>query len=117
MAAPLDPKRLAELQDVIGPDFAPTLESLTQSIASAIEDAENALAAGDLPTTAYAAHRCRNDALMVGAAQLQQALAALEAAARSHDLERARALLAPVRDLWPGAREELGRAARGGASA
>jgi HPt (histidine-containing phosphotransfer) domain-containing protein len=112
---PLDPKRLAELQDVIGPDFAPTLQSLAQSIASAIEDAESALAAGDLSATAYAAHRCRNDAMMVGAAQLQLALAELEAAARSQDLERAHALLVPVRELWPGAREELGRAARRGA--
>lgn len=117
MAGPLDPKRLAELQEVIGPDFASTLESLAQSIASAIEDAESALSAGDLSATAYAAHRCRNDALMVGAAQLQQVLAALESAARSRDLERARALLDPVRNLWPGAREELGRAARRNASA
>ena len=117
MVAPLDPQRIAELEDVLGPDFGSVLDSLEQSIASAISDADTALAAGDLAATAYAAHRCRNDALMVGASQLQKELSALEDAARGGELETARSTLARVRDHWPAAREELGRTARRNASA
>jgi HPt (histidine-containing phosphotransfer) domain-containing protein len=117
MVAPLDPQRVAELEDLLGRDFGSVIDSLEQSIASAIQDAEIALAAGDLSATAYAAHRCRNDALMVGASGLQQALAALEAASRGGELDAARAMVGRVRDQWPAAREELARTARRNASA
>ncbi len=117
MSAPLDPKRIAELEDVIGPDFGPILESLETSIAGAIDDATAALGAADLAATAYAAHRARNDALMVGASELQRQLTALETAARDEDLDAARAALTRVRELWPQAREELARTARRNASA
>jgi HPt (histidine-containing phosphotransfer) domain-containing protein len=112
MAAPLDPKRVAELEDLLGTDFGSVVDSLEQSISGALEDADSALAAGDLAATAYAAHRCRNDALMVGAAELQQNLATLEAAARAEDLDTARTAITRVRELWPQAREELTRTAR-----
>jgi HPt (histidine-containing phosphotransfer) domain-containing protein len=117
MVAPLDPQRLAELEHILGPDFGSILDSLEHSIASAIDDAEAALAAGDLAATAYAAHACRNDALMVGASELQKDLSALEDAARGGELESARSTLARVRGQWPAAREELGRTARRNASA
>jgi HPt (histidine-containing phosphotransfer) domain-containing protein len=117
MVAPLDPQRIAELEDVLGPDFGSVLDSLEQSIASAIEDANSALAAGDLAATAYAAHRCRNDALMVGATELQKNLAALEEAARGGELESAQATLARVREQWPAARDELARTAHRNTSA
>jgi hypothetical protein len=117
MAAPLDPKRVAELEDLLGADFGSVLDSLEQSIASALEDAASALAAGDLGATAYAAHRCRNDVLMVGAAELQRQLAELEAAARGGDVDAARTAIARVHELWPHAREQLARTAHGNASA
>jgi hypothetical protein len=112
MPTPLDPKRIAELQDLIGPEFGSILESLEQSISTAIGDAAAAIADGDLAAAAYAAHRCRNDALMIGASQLQIALGALEAATRREDPDGAESAMARVRGLWPGAREELARAAR-----
>ena len=115
MPAPLDPKRVGELEDLLGADFGSVLDSLEQSIASALEDADCALAAGDLAATAYAAHRCRNDALMVGAAELQQQLAELEAAARGEDVATARTAITRVRELWPRAREQLVRTAQRGA--
>jgi HPt (histidine-containing phosphotransfer) domain-containing protein len=117
MAAPLDPRRIAELEDLLGTDFGSVIDSLEQSIATALADATSALDAGDLAATAYAAHHCRNDALMVGAAELQQQLAALEAAARRDDLDTARATITRVRELWPRAREELARTAQRNASA
>jgi HPt (histidine-containing phosphotransfer) domain-containing protein len=112
MPAPLDPRRMAELQDLIGPGFGPILESLEQSISAALDDAAAALTDGNLAAAAYAAHRCRNDALMVGASELQIALAALETATRGSDADAAGAAMARVRELWPGAREQLARAAR-----
>jgi HPt (histidine-containing phosphotransfer) domain-containing protein len=108
----LDHTRIAELEDLIGPDLGPTLRSLEQSISNAIDDADGALAAGELGGAAYAAHRCRNDALMVGALQLQEALAALETAVRSRELEPARVAMAHIREIWPATRDELARAAR-----
>jgi HPt (histidine-containing phosphotransfer) domain-containing protein len=110
---PLDLQRIAELEGLIGPDLEPILQSLEESITSAIGDAEGALAAGELAGVAYAAHRCRNDALMVGAVALQEALAELEGASRRLDADQARAAMSRVREVWPRTRDELARAARG----
>ncbi len=117
MAAPLDPKRIAELEDLLGADFGSLIDSLEQSIATALEDASTALAAGDLAAAAFAAHHCRNDALMVGAAELQRQLAELEAAARGDDVATARTAITRARQLWPQAREQLVRTAQRNASA
>ncbi len=113
MASALDPKRIAELEDLIGPELGPILQSLEQSISRTIDEADAALTTGELATVAYAAHRCRNDALMVGAHQLQDALSALEAASRRRELEAAREAMTRVREIWPGTQEELARAAGG----
>jgi HPt (histidine-containing phosphotransfer) domain-containing protein len=111
--ATLDRKRIAELGEVIGADLGRVIDSLCESISAAIDDADAALASGELPRAAYAAHRCRNDALMVGALGLQEALAALEAATRRQELEPAREALDRVREVWPATRDELTRAALG----
>jgi HPt (histidine-containing phosphotransfer) domain-containing protein len=111
--AALDRKRIAELGEVIGPDLGRVIESLCESISGAINDADAALVEGELPRAAYAAHRCRNDALMVGALQLQEALAALEEATRRQAATPAREALDRVRAVWPATRDELDRAARG----
>jgi HPt (histidine-containing phosphotransfer) domain-containing protein len=111
--ATLDRKRIAELGEVIGADLGRVIDSLCESISAAIDDADAALASGELPRAAYAAHRCRNDALMVGALQLQEALAAVEAASRRDQLEQARQAMVRVHDIWPSTRDELAHAARG----
>jgi hypothetical protein len=49
---------------------------------------------------------------MVGARQLQQALGELEAASRQQKPDPARKAMARVREIWPGTRDELARAAR-----
>jgi HPt (histidine-containing phosphotransfer) domain-containing protein len=111
-SVPLDRQRIAELGQMIGPDLGRVLDSLCQSISSAIQDAGEALTAGDPAAAAYAAHRCRNDALMVGALQLQEALGALETASRRRELEPAREAIERVREIWPATRDELTEAAR-----
>jgi HPt (histidine-containing phosphotransfer) domain-containing protein len=107
-----DPARIAELQDVLGADTQAILSSMLTSMTGAIEQLEAAVAAGELEQAIQAAHRARNDALMLSAARLQAALTELEAAARDADELRTRDALERVRVVWPPTREELAGAAR-----
>jgi HPt (histidine-containing phosphotransfer) domain-containing protein len=77
------------------------------SMTVAIEQLEAAVAAGELEQAIQAAHRARNDALMLSADRLQSALTELEAAARVADEPRTRDALERVRAVWPPTREEL----------
>ena len=111
MTIQLDRRRIAELESLIGAEIGGVLQFLIQSMSTAVEQAERTLADGQLERTASAAHRCRNDALMVGAAELQSALSELELAARRGQLEPARVAMGQVRELWPATLSELERAA------
>jgi HPt (histidine-containing phosphotransfer) domain-containing protein len=102
-----DLSRIAELQDVLGADAGAILASMLASMTAAIERVETAIAAGELERATQDAHRARNDALMLGAEQLQQALTELEAATRAGDEVGARAALEGLREVWPPTRDEL----------
>ena len=112
MSSALDLERIAELSTLVGSDLEAMLGSLVKSMARSIGELERAIAGADLEEATQAAHRCRNDALIVGARELQTALASLEAHSRDFQLEPARDALEPVRRAWPAARAELERAAR-----
>lgn len=112
MSAEFDIGRITELQEVMGADAQTIVASMLASMTSAIDEVETALAAGHLDRATQAAHRCRNDALMLGAKQLQEALTAIEAATRDHDESRAREALTRLRAVWPAAREQLAEASR-----
>jgi len=103
----VDASRIAELQDILGADTEAILASMLASMTRAIEQLETAVSAGELDVATQAAHRARNDALMLSAAQLQAALTALEAAARDSDQPRTRTALERVREVWPPTRDEL----------
>ena len=107
MSAYFDPARIAELQDILGADTQAILSSMLTSMTGAIEQLEAAMAAGKLDQAIQAAHRARNDALMLSATRLQAALTELEAAARDADEPRMRDALERVRAVWPPTREEL----------
>jgi HPt (histidine-containing phosphotransfer) domain-containing protein len=107
VSAYFDPARIAELQDALGADTQAILSSMLTSMTVAIEQLEAAVAAGELEQAIQAAHRARNDALMLSAARLQAALTELEAAARDADEPRTRDALERVRAVWPPTREEL----------
>ena len=107
MSPYVDASRIAELQDVLGADTEAIVASMLASMTGAIERLETAVSAGELDVAIQAAHRARNDALMLSAAQLQAALTALEAAARASDQSRTRAALEHVREVWPPTRDEL----------
>ena len=113
MSAHFDLKRIAELQDVMGAELPGIVGSMMESMSTAIEQLERALEAGELDDAVRAAHLCRNDALMVGARELQLALAKVESAARSAQLEQARSEFGPIRELWPPTRNGLARVASG----
>ena len=112
MSAYFDPRRIAQLENVMGAEAGAMLASMLDSLTQAIERLEAALGAGELEPAIQAAHAARNDALMLGAGPLQAALTDLEAAARDADESRARAALKRVRDVWPPTRDELAAGSR-----
>jgi HPt (histidine-containing phosphotransfer) domain-containing protein len=106
-----DASRIAELQDALGADTEAILASMLTSMSDAIERLESAMAAGELDGAIQAAHRARNDALMLSADRLLTALTELEDAARDGDEMRARSALERVRKVWPPTHAGLAAAA------
>jgi hypothetical protein len=91
----------------MGPEATSMVTSMQSSLAAAIERLEVTVVAGELAPAVQAAHRARNDALMLGAGPLLVALTDLEAAARDRDARAAGAALERLRDVWPPTRDEL----------
>jgi HPt (histidine-containing phosphotransfer) domain-containing protein len=112
VSAYVDPSRIAELQDILGADTQSILASMLTSMTRAMEQLETAVTAGELDQAVQAAHRARNDALMLSAGRLQVALSELELAARDADEPRTRDALERVRAVWPPTRDQLAGAAR-----
>jgi|SRR5690348_16537937 HPt (histidine-containing phosphotransfer) domain-containing protein len=106
----LDLERVAKLEDILGSDLSEILAAMAEGMAEQIDRAEQALADGRLPDVTQAAHRCRNDALMVGAQPLLAALTELEDASRGERPEDARAAMQRLHEVWPETRSELQRA-------
>jgi len=108
-----DAGRVAELQDALGADTEAILGSMLTSMRATIDRLEAAMAAGELDAAAQAAHRVRNDALMLSAAPLLAALTELEEAARAGEEAGANAALERVRLVWPPTRDALAVACAG----
>jgi hypothetical protein len=111
VAGYIDLHRIGELEDVIGAQAPAIVSSMLDNMTAAIDEVELAMGNGDLDRTTSAAHRCRNDALMLGAGQLLAALTDLEAATRQADGAGANAALEQVRLVWPPTRDELAASA------
>jgi HPt (histidine-containing phosphotransfer) domain-containing protein len=109
-SARIDLSRFADLEQALGDELPEVVGEMMESMETAIARIEATIAEGDLPGAAQAAHRCRNDALMVGAQPLLAALGPLEVAARAGQAPEAAAHLEDVRREWPPTREELERA-------
>ena len=112
MSTYFDRGRIEQLEQILGAEAGPMITSMLASLSRAIEQLEAAIAAGELEPAIQSAHAARNDALMLGAAQLQTALTDLEAAARDADSPRAANALARVHAAWPPTRDELAGIAR-----
>ncbi len=111
MAGYIDLQRISELEDVMGAEGSAIVSSMLDNMTAAIDEVEHAMGDRDLDRTTSAAHRCRNDALMLGAGQLLAALTDLEVATRQGDLAGADAALEQVRWVWPPTRDELAASA------
>lgn len=107
MSSYYDLEQVRRLQGVMGSDAAAIVTSMLAGMTDAISEVEDAIGVGDLDRVTRAAHRCRNDAMVLGARQLLRALTDLEAAARDHDEARVTEPLARVREVWPPTRDEL----------
>ena len=107
----IDLQRIGELEDLMGADATAIVSSMLGNMTAAIDEVELAMGAGDLDRATSAAHRCRNDALMLGARQLLAALTDLEAATRESDEAGAGTALGRVRLVWPPTRDELAASA------
>lgn len=110
MSAYYDLEQIRRLGDVIGTEAGAIVASMLTSMTEAIEQAESALAAGDFDRAGRAAHRCRNDALMLGARELLNALRDLESAARDCDEARCGIAFDRLRAVWAPTRDELAAA-------
>jgi HPt (histidine-containing phosphotransfer) domain-containing protein len=106
-----DLEQIRRLEEVLGSDTASIVTPMLAGMTEAIDQIEAGVAAGDLDRATRAAHAARNDALMLGARPLLDALTELEAAGRELDQARANEALLRVRDVWPPTRDELSIAA------
>jgi HPt (histidine-containing phosphotransfer) domain-containing protein len=97
----LDADRLAQLRVFSEPERQAIAKGARAAIADQLDRVERALVASDLATAADAAHRARNETLLVGAKQLTTAFADLEQAARCGEQELARAAAQQVNHIWP----------------
>lgn len=111
MADYIDLQRIGELEDVMGAEAPAIVSSMLDNMTAAIDEVELAMGDRDLDRATSAAHRCRNDAMMLGAQQLLAALTDLEAATRQADGAGADAALERVRLVWPPTRDELSASA------
>ena len=110
--AHVDLAQVSRLEDLLGMPLGEIIGSLVTSISEQIAEIERALDAGRPSDAVQPAHRCRNDALMIGAEPLLAALTDVEAASRRCELEPARSALARLKTIWPATRDELERASR-----
>jgi hypothetical protein len=102
-----DLSRIVELREALGSDVGAIVASVLGSMTGAIERAEAAVTRGHLDQATQDAHRARNDALMLGADQLERALTELEAATSDGDEPAAEAALEGVLAVWPPTRDAL----------
>jgi HPt (histidine-containing phosphotransfer) domain-containing protein len=107
MSSYYDLEQILRLQGVMGSDVEAIVTPLLASMTEAVDEVQTATAAGDLDRVTRAAHRCRNDAMVLGAHQLLRALTSLEDASRDYDEARVAEALARVCEIWPPTRDEL----------
>jgi hypothetical protein len=107
----LDADRLAQLRVFSRAELNEIATSAATVIADQLKQLDSALARGDLRTAADAAHRARNETLLVGARELTDGFADVERAARDGNPSRARAAAQRVNAIWPATHDAIDRIA------
>lgn len=109
----LDAGRLRDLQVFTEDELRDIGRGAICALVEQLGTLERALAEGNLPAVAEAAHRARNETLLVGARELGEVLTSVEDAARGGQDLPAREAAAAARTLWPATREAIERATQG----
>jgi hypothetical protein len=107
VSAYVDPSRITQLQEIMGPEAESMVATMLSSLAGAIERLDALVASCEVEAAIQVTHSARNDALMLGAGVLEGALRELESAARDADAARAKAMLERVRTVWAPTWEQL----------
>jgi HPt (histidine-containing phosphotransfer) domain-containing protein len=108
-AVALDAARLAQLRVFNEEELRQIIADVIDAVAAQLKRLDDAFAARDLVNAAQAAHRGRNEALLVGARELCEAFTSVEEAARAGDMSRARDAASAARELWPATRSAIDR--------
>jgi hypothetical protein len=103
----LDAGRLRDLSVFTRAELRPICLGSIGAIAEQFEALDRALAAGQLESAGEVAHSARNEALLVGARELSDALATLESAAREGESARVQKAAELARELWPETRAAI----------
>ena len=109
----LDAARLRDLQVFSQNELEEIGRRAIDSISQQLDALDGALAGRDFAAAGEAAHRARNETLLVGARELGEAFQSVEDGARAGRDSVVGEALATARALWPSTREAIARATYG----
>jgi HPt (histidine-containing phosphotransfer) domain-containing protein len=110
----LDPDQVAQLRVFGEAELREIVTEVVTSIAQLIEQSSAAILGDDFTGAAEAAHRGRNEALVIGARDLGKVFEALESAAHDEDRDRVLEGVRQLRAQWPAACAAIERLVAGG---
>jgi HPt (histidine-containing phosphotransfer) domain-containing protein len=106
----LDAGRLGDLQVFSREELEEIGRRAIDVVSRELDAVDGAVARRDLDAAGEAAHRARNETLLVGARELAEALQVVEQAARAGRESLVGEAVATARALWPSTREAIARA-------
>lgn len=109
----LDAERLRDLRIFSKNELELIGRRAIDAISQQLDALDHALAGQDLAAARDAAHRARNETLLLGARELGDAFQSVEDAARAGNGSSAREAIAAARALWPSTREAIVLATHG----
>jgi HPt (histidine-containing phosphotransfer) domain-containing protein len=113
-AVALDADRLAQLRVFTEAEVRQIMADVIDAVTAQLEHLHSALPSRDFKSAADAAHRGRNETLLIGARELCDAFTSLEQAARAGDATRAEGAAKIARELWPATQTAITRVLAGG---
>lgn len=109
----LDAGRLGDLRIFSKNELEEIGRRSIDAISRELEVLDDAVGRQDLAAAGEAAHRARNETLLVGARELGEAFQSVEDAARAGQAPLIVEAIATARALWPSTRDAIARATYG----
>jgi HPt (histidine-containing phosphotransfer) domain-containing protein len=109
----LDAERLRDLQVFNQKELEDIGRRAIDAISQQLDELDRAVGGQDLAAAGEAAHRARNEALLLGARELAEAFQSVEDATRADLGSGAAEAAVAARALWPPTREAIARATYG----